>query len=97
MRAVTAIFLAALTGLSSLVGVASAASLIFIPCAISPKLSAAPLEAEVAMTAWSDKTKSLLELYCIPITLMIAALFLGFAYLCWRLANTVWPNRWFAG
>ncbi len=38
-----------------------------------------------------------LESYCIPITLIVASFFLGFACLCWWLANTVWPNRLFAG
>jgi len=91
------IALAALTGLSSLPGIISLASLGFIPCVISAEKSAAPIEAAAAIPAYSDKANSFVELYCIPITLMIAALFPGFAWLCWRFANTVWPNRLFAG
>jgi len=94
MRGVTAIFLAALSGLSSFIAVLS---IFVIPLSVGSRKSTPVVKearGEVAGFSTIDHT---LETYGIPITMSVAVCFLGFAWLCWRLANIVWPNRLFAG
>lgn len=94
MRGVTAIFLAAITGLSCFVGILS----IFVfPVFIVTRTSTTPIKEFGGKPLHFVAINPILETYCIPITVIVAAFFLGFAWLCWWLANTVWPNRWFSG